>query len=297
LRFHTSTSIQHAWADLTDAEVLLCGWGMVPCDDEFLQKAPRLKAIFHAAGSVRGIVTDAMWNRGIRISTANSALARSVAEFTLAEIILSLKSMWLHVSSVKQARTYVHHPYAGTYRSTLGLISIGTIARRLLDLLTAFELRIMAYDPFLSPDEAKRLGIELCSLDEIFASSDVVSLHTPWLPETERLIRGHHFEKMRPGATFINTARGAVVDEAELAEVFARRTDLYALLDVTYPEPPPSSSPLYALPNVIITPHISGGVGPDCRRMGRMAVEECARFLRGEPLLGEVTREMMPRLA
>jgi phosphoglycerate dehydrogenase-like enzyme len=102
---------------------------------------------------------------------------------------------------------------------------------------------------------------------------------------------------MKPGSTFINTARGAVVDEPALIEVFSRRPDLFAVLDVTYPEPPLPGSPLYTLPNIILTPHIAGSLHHECRRMGHYMVEELKRYLSGEPLLWSLTKEKAALLA
>src|SRR5690606_8819626 len=114
--------------------------------------------------------------------------------------------------------------------------------------------------------------------------SDVVSLHSPWLPETVGMITGDHFRQMKPYASFINTARGAIIREAEMIAVLQDRPDLTALLDVTYPEPPAPGSPLYTLPNVVLTPHIAGSMDMECRRMGRYMVDELQRFLHDEPL-------------
>ncbi len=141
------------------------------------------------------------------------------------------------------------------------------------------------------------MGVELVSLDEACARADVVSLHTPWLKETEKMITGAHFRAMKQGATFLNTARGAVVDEPAMVEVLTERPDLFAVLDVTHPEPPAPDSPLYTLPNVILTPHIAGSMHNECRRMGQYAVDECRRYLAGEPLRWQVTRELADQLA
>jgi len=131
----------------------------------------------------------------------------------------------------------------------------------------------------------------------LFDRSDVVSLHTAWKKETENLIRGHHFARMKPGATFINTSRGAIVAEQEMIEVLRQRPDLWALLDVTWPEPPVAGSPLYTLPNVVLTPHIAGSTGPECRRMGRWMIEELDRYLAGQPLRWRVNAEMAKLMA
>jgi phosphoglycerate dehydrogenase-like enzyme len=110
----------------------------------------------------------------------------------------------------------------------------------------------------------------------------------PLLPETVGMIRGAHLASMKEGATFINTARGALVHEAELVMVLRQRPDLQAVLDVTDPEPPPADLPLYSLANVMLTPHIAGALDGECRRLGRVMVEELGRCLRGATLHGEV---------
>jgi phosphoglycerate dehydrogenase-like enzyme len=159
-------------------------------------------------------------------------------------------------------------------------------------LLASFNFRVLAYDPFISPSTADELGVKSVSLKELFEQSDVVSLHTPHLAETEGMITGEHFSAMKPNATFINTARAQVVRQDELIEVAKKRSDLQFVLDVVYPEPPEPSSPLYDLQNVVLTPHIAGSVGMECRRMGRYMVEELERFVKGEPLRWAVTHEM-----
>jgi phosphoglycerate dehydrogenase-like enzyme len=136
---------------------------------------------------------------------------------------------------------------------------------------------VIAYDPFA--DAAQFPDIEFCSLDDLFRRADVVSLHTPWLPETEGLITGEHFRAMRPNSSFINTARGAIVREAEMIAALQARPDITALLDVTYPEPPAPGSPLYTLPNVVLTPHIAGPLGAECRRQGALMLAELRSYL------------------
>jgi phosphoglycerate dehydrogenase-like enzyme len=295
--FHSPKSIFEKPEDLAKATVIFSGWGMPLCNEAFLEAAPRLKAIFFAAGSVRPFVTDAFWERGIVVSSVNTALAVSVAEFALAQILLSLKLAWRQATDMRVMKRPVRRTVPGIYGSVVGLISVGAVARHLISLLRSFKLNIVAYDPFLSKETARTLGIELVSLEELFEISHVVSLHTPWLPETEGMICGHHFARMRKNGTFINTARGAVVNENEMIEVLRRRPDLYALLDVTYPEPPSPESPLFALPNVILTPHIAGPINGECRRLGAMAVDEFERYLKGEPLFGEVREEMLATIA
>jgi phosphoglycerate dehydrogenase-like enzyme len=156
---------------------------------------------------------------------------------------------------------------------------------------------VVAHDPFLDAQRAKELDVIPVSLEQLFAESDVVSLHTPNLPSTRGMITGQLLASMKPGATFINTARGAVVREQELIEVARQRPDLQFVLDVTDPEPPAAGSPLYTLPNVVYTPHIAGSVNNECSRMGVLMLDELKRYLAGQPLQWAVTRHMEAQLA
>ena len=158
-------------------------------------------------------------------------------------------------------------------------------------------MRVIAYDPFVDEATAAKLGVTLVTLEALFAQSDVVSLHTPWLPETVGLITGELIASMKPCATFINTSRGAVVWEEEMLDVLAARPDLQAVLDVVWPEPPAPESRLFDLPNVVLTPHIAGSMGAECHRMGRYMIDELDRYLAGEPLRWGITREKAAILA
>jgi len=279
-----------------DVEVLFSGWGPPVLDAEFLSYAPALRAVFYGAGSVCGIVTDAVWERGITVSSAYGANAVPVAEYTLASILFSLKHAWRLSQQMRLQKRLVDREAApGNYGSRVGLISLGAIGRRVLELLAPFDLEIAVYDPFLTRPMANSLGVELLSLEEIFSTCNVVSLHAPLLEETEGMIGGDHFRRMLPGAAFINTARGELVRENEMLEVLAERPDLQAVLDVSTHEAEATDSPLYRLPNVFVTPHIAGSTGNECHRMGRYMVDECRRFLLRQPLHWQITRELAER--
>jgi phosphoglycerate dehydrogenase-like enzyme len=281
---------------LQEAELIFSGWGMARMDEAFLAAAPRLRALFYGAGSIRGFMTDAAWDRGIVVTSAYAANAIPTAEYALSQILFCLKRGWYHALAIQREGRYPKRaPVPGAYRSTVGLVSLGMIGSYVARLLQAFDVHVLAYTS--SEGKAHRLGAERCSLDELFARSDVVSLHTPWLPETVGMITGAHIASMKPGATLINTARGAIVREDEMIEALAQRPDLYAVLDVTYPEPPEPGSPLYTLPNVVLTPHIAGSMDRECERMGRYMVDELERYLAGEPLQWAISREQAAHLA
>jgi phosphoglycerate dehydrogenase-like enzyme len=295
----TLDSVKRDSSVLAEAELIFSSWGMPVMDAAFLAAAPRLRAVFYGAGSIRSFVTDAFWKRGIVITSAYEPNDVPVAEYTLAMIILSLKHTWRHIDRMKKGGTWWDRqvPVPGGYHSTVGLISLGKIARLTLALLQPFDLCVIVYSTSLTDAEAQKLNVERCSLNEVFRRADVVSLHTPSLPQTCGMITGQHFASMKTGATFINTARGAVVRESEMIAVLQQRPDLTAVLDVTDPEPPAADSPLFTMPNVVVTPHISGSMHGECRRLGHFMVEELDRYLAGQPLHGQITAETAARLA
>jgi phosphoglycerate dehydrogenase-like enzyme len=294
----TAGSVKEDPGLLAEAEVILSGWGAPLMDESFLAAAPKLEAVFYGAGSVRGFVTEALWERGVRVTSAYAANAVPVSEYTLAAILFSLKRGWHFSSAIKREGRYPpREEMPGAYGSTVGLVSLGMVGTLVRERLAPFDVRVVAYDPYVSEQEAARLVVEPWSLERLFRESDVVSLHTPLLEETRGMVTGDHIRSMKRGATFINTARGAIVKQGEMAEALAQRPDLWAVLDVTHPEPPEPGSPLYALPNVVLTPHIAGSMGAECRRMGRYMVEELRRYAAGEPLRWEITREKAALLA
>jgi phosphoglycerate dehydrogenase-like enzyme len=294
----TTTTVAAHPEILAQADVIFSGWGMATLDEQFLKAAPRLKAVFYGAGSIRGLVTDAFWERGIPIVSAYAANAVPVVEWTLAQIFFGLKRGWYYVMTIKKDKKYPPRGYVpGGNGSTVGLISLGMIGRMVARRLQSFDVKVIAYDPFATAEDAAALKVELCPLAEVFRRGDVVSLHTPWLKETEGMITGEHIASMKPDAVFINTARGAVVREAEMIQVLSQRPDLYAVLDVTYPEPPEEDSPLFTLPNIILTPHIAGAMNTECQRMGDIVVSELKHYLNGEPLQWAISREKAAILA
>ncbi len=293
----TAQSIAANPALLHAAEIIFSGWGMPRMDETFLAHAPNLKIVFYGAGSIKQCTTDAFWARGIPITSSYAANAVPVAEFTLAQILLCLKKSWQHALASKRDGAYRKFSVAGGYGSTVGIVALGMIGRLVCQHLQRFALKVIAYDPFVTPADAARLGVDLCPLEEVFCRADVVSLHAPWLPETVGLITGAHLAAMPQGATFINTARGAIVREQEMIDVLQQRPDLLAVLDVTYPEPPVAGSPLYTLPNVILTPHIAGSMDAECQRMGQIVVDELQRYLAGEPLQWAISRQQAAVMA
>jgi phosphoglycerate dehydrogenase-like enzyme len=283
---------------LADLEVLVTAWQGPQLTAELLDAAPKLQLVLYGAGSIKGIVTPESWARGVRITTANTAIAHAVAEFALAEILISLKHGWRYIIRSRAEGTWQKRGNElGANGATVGLVSFGATGQATAKLLSRFDLNLLAYDPYVDPAVAEAHGVRLVGLDELIARSDVVSLHVPNLPATRHMVSTAFLEAMKRGATLINTSRGAVVDENALVEVLSRRADLFAVLDVTDPEPPAAGSPLFSLPNIVVTPHIAGSLGKERRRQGRLMAEELARYVAGEPMQHEVFESAMARSA
>ncbi|WP_407286922.1 hydroxyacid dehydrogenase [Streptomyces sp. BP-8] len=297
---HTdSRLVAHEFADpapavaaaLADAELLLTCWGAPPLTDRVLAAAPRLRAVVHAAGSVKHHITDACWQRGIAVASVAAVNALPVAEFTLAAILFANKRV-LHTAhryrTLRAPHDWQHElSGAGNYHRTVGVVGASRIGRRLIELLRPFDLRVLLYDPYVDAAEAARLGVAQVPLDTLCADSGIVTVHAPELPATRHLLGARELALMPDGATLINTARGSLVDEAALlAELVPGR--LHAVLDVTDPELPSPESPLYDLPNVLLTPHIAGSLGGELHRLADRALDEVARFAAGLPFADPV---------
>ncbi len=273
---------------LAEVDALITGWGVPTIDGRVLDAAPRLQLVAHSAGTIKQHVDPACRDRGVTFTTAAQANAVPVAEYTLAFILLAAKGTFLAASQLRRLQQdFVPTALSasvGNLGSTVGIIGASRIGRLVLDRLKAFEHRVLISDPTISESEAAAVGATLVSLDDLMNRADVISLHAPLLPGTVGMIGRHQLELMKDGATFINTARGALVDhEALRAQLVTGR--ISAVLDVTEPEPLPAKDALYGLDNVILTPHIAGSMGNEVQRMGAMAVEEVIRLAEGREYL------------
>jgi phosphoglycerate dehydrogenase-like enzyme len=287
-----------ASAELATADLLLTGWGCPPLDAAFLDRAPRLAAVIHAAGTVKDHVGPEVWKRGIAVSSAADANAAPVIEFTLATVWLAARR------ALGAAAAYAAGHYPG-YRerhgadgAVVGVIGASRIGRGVITRLLAAPagFQVLLADPYVSAAEAAALGAEQVDLDQLCRRSDIVTVHAPDLPETRHLLDARRLRLLPDGAAVINTARGRLLDtDALAAECATGRLDAY--LDVTEPEPLPPDHPLRALSNVLITPHIAGCQGTEVRRLGAYAVDEVERWVKGEALLGAIRAEELARIA
>ncbi|MDZ8173012.1 hydroxyacid dehydrogenase [Microbacterium xanthum] len=292
---------ENAWNAATsrEVEVLITGWGAPRFDHAMLQHWPRLRAIVHAAGSVKRLVTPEMWDRGIRVASAAQANAYPVAEYTLAMILLSSKRI------LDSARTFSHtedwqsaRPLGsfGGFGSVIGIVGASRVGRRVIELLQPFDMSCLLYDPSVSNDECRRLGATPASLEDLMRRADIVSLHAPALPETHHMIGRAELALLRDDGVLINTARGTLVDTDALVDEI-RPGRLRAILDVTDPEPLPPGHALFGLSGVTLTPHVAGSLGNELRRMGVHVTAEVERFVLSGNFLDEVTAPDLATIA
>jgi phosphoglycerate dehydrogenase-like enzyme len=292
---------QRADALLAEADVILGHWGCPTITPEVLERAPRLGLFAYAAGTLKDLVCDELFARGVRVTSGARANAEPVAEYTLAAILFAGKDVLWRRDSLRDRAIRHHRPASaievGNWDKTIGIVGASSVGRRVLELLAPFpHLRPILFDPFITAADARELGATKVELDELCAAADVVSIHAPDLPSTRHMIGAGQLALMKTGATFINTARGALVDhDALVAEASAGR--LFLVLDVTDPEPLPREHPLRTLPNVFLTPHLAGSQGTELRRMAAHAADEIDRWAAGRPAGNEVRLEQLERLA
>ena len=292
---------------LAEADVLLTGWGSGKLTPEVLERAPRLAALMHTGGSVRAFLDKDVWAHrpDFRVTTQTRANGDGVVLYSFGAILLCLRDVFELRERYRAGRgldqaqrlAIATEPSRGLAGRTVGIVSASRIGRGVMELLRPWPSKVAVYDPFLSAEQAAELGAEkVDTLVELAARSDVFSIHAPWLPETEGMINAEVLAALPDGVTVINTARGAIIDEpALIAELSTGR--LKAILDVTWPEPPDTDSPLWDLDNAFLTPHIAGSLGTDLEVLGAGAVTETLRFLASEPPLEPLLEADYDRMA
>lgn len=272
-------------ANLEEIDVIFSTWGMfVPAEEE-MARLKNLKAVFYAAGATDGFCRE-FRAKNVHVISAWQANSIPVAEFCVAQIVLGLKSFFNVTRDLKNPSLWNHKSVGpGCYGETVALIGAGAIAGHVAKLLENYHLKTL-----IVPSRKEKRTI---SLEEAFATSQVVSNHLPNRDDNVGVLNGKLFASMRPNAVFINTGRGRQVNEPELIDVLKKRPDLTALLDVTFPEPPVEGSELYTLPNVYLTPHIAGSLHDEVHRMADYMIGEFESFLAGKPFKYEVDESML----
>ena len=286
---------------LSKVSYLFATWGMPALTEKQIgEYLPNLKAVFYAAGTVQGFARPFL-NRDVKVFSAWAANAVPVAEFTVAQIVLSGKGYFQGMRRMetggREAFSAFSHSLPCNYRVKIGILGAGMIGSRVLQMLQGYDFETLAYDPFASEEKLAALGARRASLEEIFSECQVISNHIANLPATQKILRYEHFSKMKKNAVFINTGRGAQIVEDDLARALREDPDRTALLDVTWPEPPEADSPLLTLPNCILSPHIAGSMNNEVARMGAYMAEEYEALSAGRPCRYQVTLDILETMA
>jgi Phosphoglycerate dehydrogenase and related dehydrogenases len=296
----SSESLQSRRDELACVRYIFSTWGMPSFSDENIAEfLPNLEAVFYAAGSVQYFARPFI-GRGVRVFSAWHANGIPVAEFTAAQIILAAKGYFQRLkcgSRESWDNRSCAVAFQGNYDTKIGIIGAGMIGREVIKLLRAYRLDILVWDKFLTDTQIAELGAVKASLEYIFSECAVISNHLANNAQTRGLLTGALFSSMRSGAAFINTGRGAQIDEPGLIAALKAVPTRVALLDVTDPEPPAPGSDLYRLPNVFLSPHIAGSIGSETRRMGEYMFAEYNALATGKPTHYEVSSAMLDTMA
>ena len=286
--------------DLSAVEVLITDWGTPPLDAAVLDRFPALKLVAHTGASVKSLVTDELFRRGILVTQAGDAMARPVAEVSLTFTLALLHQLprFDHAMHDRADWTLASQapPQHEIDGATIGVVGASRTGRAYLRLVQSLGARTLVCDPTLDAADARELDAELVSLDDLLRRSRIVALHAPSLPETHRMISAEQLALMTDGAGLVNTARSWLVDPAALlAELQRGRID--AAIDVFDDEPLPIDSPLRLLPNVLLTPHRAAGTFEGQLRQGETVVDEIEAFLAGRSLRHTVGLNNLSRMA
>lgn len=286
-------------AALGAVEILVGHWGCPTLTPEVMARAPELRLFAYGAGTVKWQVTDAVFDRGVVVTSAAAANAIPVADYAFAAILLANKGVFLvrELLRAPDSALPLNLGKVGNCGARVGIVGASFVGRIVIERLRATDLAVSVYDPYLSEAEAAALGVtKVEDLDELCASVDLLSIHAPDIPATRSMIGAAQLARLHDGVTVLNTARPALIDQdALIAELEAGR--LAAVLDVTEPDPLPAGHPLLALPNAFVTPHVAGAMGNELVRLAELAVVEVERFVAGEPPVHPVRAEDLDRIA
>jgi D-3-phosphoglycerate dehydrogenase / 2-oxoglutarate reductase len=254
-----------------------------------LKEATRLRVIARAGVGVDNIDVDAATRQGILVLNAPESSTIAAAEHTIA-MLLALARRIPQAHAALAAGRWTREQFVGTELSgkILGVVGLGKIGSEVTRRAVAFGMRVVAYDPYVTEERARRLGVELATWDEVLAQSDVLTLHAPLARETEALIGPHELAAMKPGTLLVNCARGGLVDEEALLAALQRGQIGGAALDVFAQEPPPVGYPLLAHPRVVATPHLGASTVEAQRSIAVDIADQVLAALRGEPVHGAV---------
>lgn len=263
--------LQGAWAVIAGTEKYTA---------QVLEAADSLKAVIRFGVGTDNFDLPAMKAKGIQVGVISNC--NSVAEFTLTLMLGMVKNL-PQLDNAARDGQWARFPMREICGKTVGIVGFGRIGRRLAQLLKGFDARILAYDPFIPADAVAAAGAEPATLEQLLAESDIVTLHLPYTPENHHLIGPENLAKMKQGAYLVNTARGALVDEAALHEALVSGKLSGAALDVYESEPISRDNPLFALPNTVFTPHVAALSFETNYNGSLVCAESIIRTYRGQP--------------
>jgi D-3-phosphoglycerate dehydrogenase len=263
---------------------------------EVLEKAPRLRVIGRAGVGVDNVDLEAATAAGVLVMNTPGGNAISVAEHTVA-LMLAMARHIPQAAASTRAGKWEKKSLTGSelHGKTLGIIGLGSIGREVVKRARAFEMRILAHDPYVTARIAKDLGaVELVDLPALYSQSDYITLHVALTPETERMLSREAFQQMKPGVRIVNCARGELVDEPALKQAVEARIVAGAALDVFSAEPPPAGFPLFGFDCVLPTPHIGGSTEEAQETVGVRIAEQVVEYLKNGVAINAVN---MPALS
>jgi len=268
--------------------VITC-WGTPSFKEPVLAAADQLQLIAHAAGSVKGLCPDPVYDRGIKVTHAAAAIAEAVSDWTVMSLMMGLRGAVPMQQQMSRQRMSGRVLGTEIDAATVGVVAASFVGRGTIERLVKLGATVKLYDPYITDGQAAALGARrVDTVDELCETCDALTLHAPKGKDTDGMVGAAQLAKLRDGAVVVNTARGPLIDhDALLAECQAGR--LTAVLDVTDPEPLPEDSPFRTCDHVYLTPHAAGFSVQARKRQGDHMVEDVRRFFAGEPMVYEVT--------
>lgn len=267
-----------------ESEVLVATT-FTPVNKELVDRLPKLKFVQIASTGYDNVDVDLLSEKGVKLSNIPIANKESVAEHVIAMTLVQLKNMfYFHNEIVKGNWPFLTNS-AELMGKTFGIVGLGAIGKRLAERLLYFGTSTLYYDPVrLDPDDEELLGVSFSPLDDLLSNSDIISLHVPLTPQTDKFMAEDQFSKMKNGAIFINTSRGELVEEDALVSAIKSK-GLRACIDVYASEPPDNNTELFKLDNVIFSPHIAGVTVESQQRFITETVSNVLKYVQGlEPL-------------
>ena len=255
--------------------------GLDELDEAAIYSAPDLKVIARYGVGYNNVDLEAAKKRGVVVTNTPGANAKSVAELSVA-LILNLLRPIFRCSAQTRAGAWPRIKGFSLENKTVGLVGFGAIGKEAARRLAGFDCEILAYDVVEDVEFASQYGVSYTSLDDLLARADIVSLHLPGTPETVGMVNETFLGKMKTGAYLVNTARGDLMDENALVKALETGKLSGAALDVFQDEPLGVDHPFVKLENLILTPHMGAHADSATNAMGRMALNECLKVLRGE---------------